>query len=937
MAKYNIGGRIVESESPLTDEEIDEIAGSFSAPAPSPQFQAAITSAENLRNTPVTSGQYFENSARLAPVSGISSTYGLVRSALDLAGIDPTTSPIEKITNAFTRITQPRSVLDRVADNPLLGITTSSDILRGNKVNPLGGLLSNMQPYQSDLLNALAPLTGGNPNMAAPDLTTKVIGAGIQTALDPTALLAGGVPRSVGQLARRPVPLGFIGATADAGGELGGSIEQTLTGEETGAGRAISSIVTGGVTAAKGGVVAETVKTGTKGVGQLYSKYKEIKADPDAAEQAMATGAAKRFLKKIAEGKSEDQINALMDDFSKISNKITGEDFPLAVSMADNPTLRSTVANLVKTNPEFRLRYEAEMAKIGNAIDKNAEGIFGSRYTAVEGVEQVSIKNAVKVRQNIDTELESISNRLIGSEVDGARVQKLVESRVSTARAEQSGDYKSVTDDARKAGAKLPKEGVRDIYNFIQQNKMRDIFGIGTDLDKRIISNFAPDGTGFSPVNFDTVVSLKSEINRLQRGRLEPKEARLLVELENTVNQARESIPGNYNERLKAVDRAYYEKVGVPFSAQGIKDIDSRKYAEQVAPVIVKNQSSFNQFRAAVGEEANVIGRNAILSEAYAKTVKDGAINPNALRGYLKSKEKVIDEIPGLKDELNSALVDDRVLKLHRDTLDQNLIASQKRLADNFIVNSIDPETGTAFPSYDRIVNSMIDSQRNIVTVRNNLKDVDPATSKAVYRSLQAEFLGKARDSADGGAAFIKDPKNSATVNFLFGRDTKEGVASFKQAMDNIVKLSDRLNEADITKINIQVKQKDLDSVGNFLEQQGLPGLDAPYIASTVRDRISSLFQKGVRIASRVNQARTKDATEAMLADVILDPKGRQKLQAVVNDIDLTFKNPASVNSFINTMTDLFPRYMYGVMSATTNEPPAGAPLDVQFGGFEDE
>jgi hypothetical protein len=935
MARYNIGGRIIESEAPLTDEEIDDIAGSFQA-APSPQFASALQSAEDVRAMPSTTGEYLANSARLAPVSGISSTYSLLRSAFDLSGIDPTTSPLEKIQNAFTKITSPATVTQRVAANPLLQVTEAGNILEGTPVNPRGQLLTGMDKYQTDTLTQLAKLTGGRTDLVAPDLTTKVLGAGIQTALDPTALMIGSVPRTVGQVVSRPVGLGVIGATSEAGGELGSQVEKAITGEDTGAGRAIAGITTGGVTALKGGAALETVGTGFRGAKQVYDKYKEIKADPDAAEQAMATGAAKRFLKKVSEGKTVEEINSLMDDFSKISNKITGEDLPLAVSMADNPTMRATVANLVKTNPEFRLRYETEMSKIANAIDKNADTIFGKRYTPIEGVDQVSIKNAVKVRQNIDTELDNIGNRLIGEPVDGARVQSLIDTRIKAARAEQSVEYKSVKDDARRAGIKLPEEGVRDIYNFVKQNRMRDIFGVGTDLDKQIISKFAPDANGFAPVNFDTVVSLKEAINRLQRGRLEPKEARLLTELENTVNRVRESIPGSYNQRLMDVDKAYYEKVGVPFSAQGIKDIDSRKYAEQVAPVVVKNPTAFNQFRAAVGEEANVIGRNAILSEAYSKTVRDGSLNANALRGYIKSKEKVIDEIPGLKEELTSALADDRVLKLHRDTLDQNLKVAEKRIADNFITKSVDPQTGQALPSYTQIVNSMLQGQETIVQVRNALEDVDPSTSKAVKKALQAEFLSKARDFPDGGMSFIKDAKNKAAVDFLFGAGTKEGYASFKNSLDNIVTLSDAVNRADIQKINVQVSQKDLDSVGNFLEQQGLPGLDAPFIASTVRDRISSLFQKGVRLLSRVNQARTRDATEAMLADVILDPQGRQKLAALNNNIDLTFKNPASVKSFVDTMTDLFPRYMYGTMSAVTNEPPEEEPMEVMFGGFDE-
>ena len=940
MPTYNIGGRVIQSDAPLSEEDIDEIAGSVTA-QPSPQFAAAI---ETARNVPTTAGEYLVNSAKLAPVSGISSTYSLVRSALDMAGIDPTTSPLEKITNAFTKMTSPATVTERVSTNPLINMTGAGDILRGEQVAPRGDLLTGMDKYQQDTLTQLAKLTGGRTDLVAPDITTRAIGAGIQTALDPTALFLGGAPRTVSQLVSKPVALGTVGTVSDFSGELGSQIEKVATGNDTGALRDIFGIGSGMVTATKGVAVAEATATGVKGVKQIFDKYKEIKADPDAAEQAMASGAAKRFLQKVSEGKTVDEINTLMDDFGKISSKITGEDLPLAFAMADNPTVRATVANLAKTNPEFRLQYETEIAKIANAIDKNATSIFGTRYAPASNVEQVSAKNALKVRQQVDTKLEDISNRLVGQDVDGAQITKLVDTRLKAARAEQGVEYDTIKTDARKAGAKLPVEGVRDVYNFVKQNRLMDIFGRGTDLDTKILSQFAPDANGFSPVNFDTVISLKEAVNRLQRTpNLDAKDALRLQQLENVINTSRENIKGNFNQRLIDADRAYYEKVGVPFSAQGIKDIDSRKYAEQVAPVITKNASAFNQFRAAVGVDAEVIGRNAILSEAYAKTVKDGKLNPNALKGFIKSKEKVIDEIPGLKDELNSALVDDRVLKLHRDTLDQNLKVTEKRLADNFITKSIDPSTGQALPSYNQIVNSMLQGQETIVKVRNALKDVDPATSKAVKNALKAEFVNKAREYPDGGINFFNDTKNKATVDFLFGTTTADGKQlpgfnynTYRTAVNDILKLSDAVQKADISKVNIQVSQKDLDAVGKFLEQSGLPGLDAPYIASTVRDRISSLFQKGVRILSRVNQARTADATEKLLTDVLLDPAGMKKLQALTNDIDLTFKNPASVTRFVETMSDIFPRYMYGTFSAVTNQAPEEEPMEVQFGGFEE-
>jgi regulator of sigma D len=357
---------------------------------------------------------------------------------------------------------------------------------------------------------------------------------------------------------------------------------------------------------------------------------------------------------------------------------------------------------------------------------------------------------------------------------------------------------------------------------------------------------------------------------------------------------------------------------------------------------VVKNASAFNQFRSVVGDEANVIGRNALFSEAYDKTVKNGTLNPNALRAFITRKGAVIDEIPGLREEFNLALLDDQALKVHRSTLDDNLKVAEKRLADNFIAQSVDPQTGQALPGYNQIVNNMLQNRANLVRVKAQLADVDPVTSKAVKNALKAEFVNKAREFPDGGVAFLTDIKNKDVVEFLYGMKTAEGKQipgltynSFRKSVEDILRLSDAAQKADISRTNIQLSQRELDSVGKALENFGLPGLDFPFLASNYRDRISSLFQKGVRILSRVNEARTKDATSAAYDELLFDPNGMKKLQSMANDINFNFKNPASVKRFVDTMTDVFPRYMYGTLITGSDEPVTVTPEEMVFGGFE--
>lgn len=891
----------------------------------------------------VSSGDYLANSARLAPVSGVSSLYGLFKGALNLAGIDPTVNPIDKITEMFTK---PVAIDPR--DNTLLRLTGAGQVLKGEQVPALGQVMTAMQPGQQEALKALAPLTGARTDMAAPNLMTQIGGAAIQTALDPTALFTGApmtAAKIIPTVASRIPGLAVVGGASELGGEIGAQTEKALTGEDTGAGRAMAAFATGGVVAAKGTAAREATATGMNAVKQAYQKYKDIKADPAAAEQSMATGAAKRLLKQATLGMTEENINSVMNEFNKISNKLTGADAPLFLSMAENPTIQATIANLVKTEPTIRQRYELELGNIVKAIDENQRSIFGTRYTPVVAPETPQLKNAIKVRQKVDEELNTLGNRFVVPEdaVDiGTRITQLKNTQRAAAIAQKEIEYQALEIGANKAGVKMPEEGVKSVYNFVKANRIRDIFGRGTEVDTKILKEFEPKNNEFYPVNFSTVVSLKKEINRLQRGRLDPNEERMLMELENVVNTAREKIPGKWNQQLMDIDKSYYENVGIPFSAQGIKEISSRKYVEDVAPVVVKNSQAFNQFRAIAGEEANIIGKNALLSEAYDKTVKNGALNPNALRAFIKTKGRVIDEIPGLRDQFNAALVDEQVLKLHKANLDNDLKVAEKRLADNFIAQSVDPRTGEALPSYNQILNNMLQGRANLVKVRAGLTDVDAETSKAVKNALKAEFITKAREYPDGGVKFLTDVKNKDVVEFLYGMKTNEGKQvpgltynTFRNSVEDILKLSDAAQKADISKINIQVSNKNLDSVGQALANYGLPGLDLPFLSSNYRDRLSSLFHKGVRILSRVNEARTRDATNAAYEELLFDPQGAQKVRAMAKEINFDFKNPANIKRFVDTMTDVFPRYMYGTFETGAQEPVKVTPEEMVYGGFE--
>jgi hypothetical protein len=370
-------------------------------------------------------------------------------------------------------------------------------------------------------------------------------------------------------------------------------------------------------------------------------------------------------------------------------------------------------------------------------------------------------------------------------------------------------------------------------------------------------------------------------------------------------------------------DKQYYEKIGVPFGSQGIKDIDAKKYADQVAPQIVKSPETLRQFLKAGGDEGVTIADNAMMAEVYKKVIKNDAVDPRALNKYIKDKSAVIDQIPGMREKLQATLFDDSTLKLARKDLDDKVALAEKQVADNFVLSVKDAD-GVSIPNYSELASRLFTDPRFFGKITKDLSQLDKNTSKAVMRNIQAEVVEKARNSTDGGVGFLTNPKNKAVIDKVFG-------AGYQQEVKDLLVMSDALQKADISKITAAIKTGDLDVLGQIV-----PGLDVPYVASTLRDRISSNFQKVVRLVSRAKTSQLKTDTDEALKQLLLDREGLKKLQAIKNTMDFKLQNPASLKQVVDALDSTLPRYMYGIVKEATL--PEAAPQEPQqnvpFGSF---
>lgn len=785
-----------------------------------------------------------------------------------------------------------------------------------------GGIVERFKGHYQKNFEVLSPYTGVDANMALPENSgyiTRVVGKGIEVAADPLNYVGAGVIKTAAtlgvkaaakQTAKEAPTMFKLGVFSETGGEIGEEIEEAFSkdGETSGKGRLIGSLVGGGASIATTGMFRTTAQSTKNTVGQIWQKYKDVKQNPDAAVQNYSTGSAKRLLEYAKSERNLGEFEKITKDFKDIA-KVLGEDnFPLLVSMADNAVLRSQVVRRAKENPAFRQQVDAEITRLSELIDDKAISIFGPQYAqfkislSPELAEQQA-KRAESIR-DIDNKIQELSFKYELSEdkaTIGTAIEKLVEAKKKIAMDERKVDYEALLAEAKKRGIRMSKSSVRDVYNFVVANKLRDIFGKTTSVDKDIMKYWGPQeslGGEFASVSFAQVESLKRAINEgLRAYKPGTNEFRKLTQLDSVLDEARKSFRGNFDKRLRDLDTLYYQKIGLPFGERGIKELSSKGYAEQVAPVIVKNAEALDDFLGVAGAEGFDIARRALISEMYPKVFKDGVLDPRAFKRYMIQKSEVIDRIPNMRKELTVLQADDAALKLELKALDDAKKAFDAKVADNYLLSN--PELG---PDYARIVQGMLNDRNNITKFFDNLKDVTPQAQQSIRNTIRAELFFKARNSSQGAVAFLTSAKNKAIVDKIFG-------PKYADQVKQLAKLSDTLKIADVRSVPGLVTREELDMLARIA-----PGLDVPYIASTLRDRISSNTQKVIRILSRFQVQKGKTATDEAIEDLLLDPAGIAKLEKVLKEtkaFDFTIKKPTDIKTIVGTFTELLPSYFY--------------------------
>ena len=732
------------------------------------------------------------------------------------------------------------------------------------------------QPTQQAIMRALGG-TGAQPQTGG----QRILAGGLQAVTDPLSYAfppLAGVRRlgMLGQAVARPAEQVVVGSGAEAGGTLGEAF-----GKEVGApgtGRFVGSLFGGAGAAYTGGTALKLAPVSGKAFDLAKGQWDKVRGtDP---EDALLKDVDNRISNIfIAAGAADPNFMKTLTDAAKaqkgVSLKAPGTpqvQMPISALLADNPVINNFIQNLSARDPVFRAQYGAQFEAAKQALTANQIRLFGDpTKVAVTAAGPDLAKVQVRRVKSLDEQIADVyKDQSIDPNVFGQRVANLVEKKEKAAYAEVKPLYTEAFDIAKTKNMELPAASVGDIFNFVASERASDIFKTFPSIYNRVRTNFrptavepsailtaegkpmTPGGVEFSAATIEDLDSLKREINR-QLGKTDvPTEIRLLSELKQRVGGHIDSLDPDFVTAYRNADKAYLQKVGLPFDAATLKAVDRKKFVEQIAPAIIGNKSNVSEFVAATGPEGVQLARSAFLDSFTNAALKGDALDPKAAAKWLKKNEGGVSLVPGLRDELQAATTDVQRLLAERTRLN----ADFQRVAGDQIISA----QGVGSPQ------ELVSKMYGDVKFTNKFMQQYGANKDSI-NAVRAFMLDDLVTSADPIAA-LADRNKAAVFNRVFG-------PTYAQKVQDFVTVSDRMTR-DLTQVGFKGETVPKTPI------EQLTGIPPEQILSRIYNPVSGATYAITSLFSKFWAKKASEATEARLKELLLNPSDAVKVfQAV--------------------------------------------------------
>jgi len=508
---------------------------------------------------------------------------------------------------------------------------------------------------------------------------------------------------------------------------------------------------------------------------------------------------------------------------------------------------------------------------------------------------------------NIDRQVGQINTRIqeltadslmtkAGKEDIGNRAENLLNSYEAVLRAEFKPLYKDVLDTASKEGVELDSPVVASLWNFTKQRQAEDVFNKFPALDSAIKKVLAPtkapvsgkfaekypnlvksvEGT-FKPMSVTDIDSLKRGINRAIGDTQDKDQLRMLYELKNKFDEALTTLPEDFVQTYKGLDKQYAEKLGLPFSEAGVVSVDRARFVESTVPMLTNKPSAIRQILAATDNSPEAV---QIVEDAFLMKISqtNGIVNPNtmsvnpaALQSFLRKNQEAIDQVPGLRQKLEGL-----------STNVDGLLANRERLLDmqkNAAIGKIENVWSRAYGQqggFEGFVNRALNNPEELKQLM-----VAAGSDATLQRGLKAVVMDLGLKSSNK-INFFDD--NAQAINALFGKDHAQTVKALLEASERLAK------NPVMTKINQSLSQP--------TQFEQATGSDPAKTASLIRQRFESTFYKVSTLLSKFLQNKSTKSENTEIQEFLSNPKNVKDMSEAIKAME------QGGNAFVNKLKE---------------------------------
>lgn len=750
---------------------------------------------------------------------------------------------------------------------------------------------------------------------------------------------AGGDPLSfVGGVGRNTVIKGATAATESAVGTATGTVGAEFTsqafGTEAGSTGDVLARTFGGV---MGGVAPTASATGaikatTAAVPAAFSVVSKTPQNPldkvsdsvKEGETFVATSQVSEFLTSALKADPNTQVK--INEVESILSSYPELKIGPWVAMVENPLLKDNMNYLLKTQPEFRGKVDSQLSEASVALNIRKENLYGKEGSASEKaildeLDKASQK-AKKVIEALDKDLHTVTSkasyaRVRTPEQIGRTANNLIERKKKAVTSLMSPKYTNLFKNAEDSGVVFSKEKTESLYSFAN-NEVKELFGVLPREYGQIINKWKPvpvkdsegkivkDAQGNvlkeSPDgSLRQLDSLKRSINKGlansnikgdSRARLENLKKALDVEIRNM---------GSFGSEYKALDLEYWKLVGLPLGSEGLKQISSKKFDDQKAPLLSKPAQA-REFLSSVGDIGLPVVRAAVYSNLNkaAMNPKTSELDYDKVNSFIKSPaNRDIIEIAGMSDELSTMTKAIRAIDEGRLAQSNKFIEGSQQYSKDFFaqVNN---------KGLDEVVTDMFNSRSKTDRYLDFIKGLDSNSQDIILTGIKGEMVSQALNSKGPSIKFFE--KNKRAFDSVFGKGTYEEAKKLS-------KLEDLFNSINLDSVNIASKQVRMQD-----PIQKRTGVPLSQISSVARDRIMSGFQKFFVILNKMNSSRIDSTHDNLMMDLFLKEGALKNLNEQADKLKLNINKPAAINAFVNSINNSISRGAYMGLQAIEEE-----------------